>query len=69
MKLLALTHVSSRYFGREVESEARQLFPNTVVPSDFDIVEIPFRERGEPALIQRGARRGRASSVATVPET
>ncbi len=69
VKLLALTHVSSRYFGREVENEARQRFPNTVVPDDFDIVEIPFSERGEPTLIQRGARRGRASTVATVPET
>ena len=42
VKMLALTHVSSRYFGREVGDEARQLFPNTVVPGDFDIVEIPF---------------------------
>ena len=56
VKMLALTHVSSRYFGREAGDEARQLFPNTVVPGDFDIVEIPFSERGEPALVDRGAR-------------
>ncbi len=67
-KMLALTHVSSRYFGREVGDEARQLFPNTVVPSDFDIVEIPFSERGEPTLVTRGARPRRVSADAPVPE-
>jgi ribonuclease Z len=56
VKMMALTHVSSRYFGREVGDEARQLFPNTVVPGDFDVVEIPYPERGEPVLIHRGAR-------------
>ena len=61
VKMLALTHVSSRYFGREAGDEARQLFPNTVVPSDFDVVEIPFSERGEPVLIRRGARPGRTT--------
>ena len=57
--MLALTHISSRYFGAEVAEEARQLFPATVVPRDFDVIEIPFAERGEPVLVPRGARRGR----------
>lgn len=64
VKMLALTHVSSRYFGREAGDEARQLFSNTVVPGDFDIIEIPFPERGEPALIHRGARPRRGSADA-----
>jgi ribonuclease Z len=59
VRLLALTHISSRYFGNEAGDEARQLFPNTVVPRDFDIIEIPFVERGDPVLVPRGARRGR----------
>ena len=59
VRLLALTHISSRYFGNEAGDEARQLFPNTVVPRDFDIIEIPFVERGDPVLVSRGARRGR----------
>jgi len=63
VKMLALTHVSSRYFGREAGDEARQLFPNTVVPSDFDIIEIPFVERGEPTLVPRGARPNRPPAV------
>ena len=54
--LLALVHVSTRYFGHQVVEEARQLFPETVVPRDFDVVEIPFPERGQPRLVRSGAR-------------
>ena len=60
VRLLALTHISSRYFGGEAVDEARQVFPDTVVPRDFDVVEIPFPERGPPIHVPRGARRGRA---------
>ena len=28
------------------------MFPNTVVPRDFDAIEVPFPERGEPALVR-----------------
>ena len=28
------------------------LFANTVVPRDFDAIEVPFPERGEPALVK-----------------
>jgi ribonuclease Z len=55
VKLLALTHLSPRYFGPEIEREAREVFPNTVVPRDFDVVEIPFPERGDPQLVKGGA--------------
>jgi ribonuclease Z len=50
VRLLALTHLSTRYFPREVRDEARAVFPNTVVPRDFDEITVPFPERGEPAL-------------------
>jgi ribonuclease Z len=46
--LLALTHVSPRYSGRELRAEARAAFEHTIVPRDFDRVEIPFPERGGP---------------------
>jgi ribonuclease Z len=59
VRLLALTHLSTRYFGHEVEEEARDLFPDTVVPRDFDVVEIPFPERGVPELLRSGARSDR----------
>jgi ribonuclease Z len=64
-RLLALTHLSTRYFGHQVVEEARELFPDTVVPRDFDVVEIPFPERGPPALIRAGARASRRPE--TVP--
>ena len=54
--LLALVHLSSRYGGRAVEAEAREVFPNAVVPRDFDVIAVPFPERGGPELIARGAR-------------
>ena len=53
--LLALTHLSTRYAPSEVAAEARSVFPDTIVPRDFDLVEVPFRERGAPQLVKGGA--------------
>jgi ribonuclease Z len=55
VRLLALTHLSPRYLGGQVAREARAVFPDTVVPKDFDIIEIPFPERGGPHLLKGGA--------------
>jgi ribonuclease Z len=55
VKLLVLTHLSGRYFGPEIAREARAVFPDTVVPRDFDVIEIPFAERGVPSLVKGGA--------------
>ena len=57
--LLALTHLSNRYFGPEVAREARTIFPDTVVPKDFDVIDVPFAERGGPRLVKGGARQSR----------
>jgi ribonuclease Z len=56
VRLLALTHVSPRYFGKELAEEAREVFAATVVPRDFDVIEVPYPERGEPQLVKSGAR-------------
>ncbi len=56
VKLLALVHISSRYHVGKVIDEAREVFEPTVAPKDFDVIEIPFPERGEPALVPNGAR-------------
>jgi ribonuclease Z len=61
--LLALTHLSNRYFGPEIAEEARAIFPETVVPRDFDVVEIPYAERGAPQLVKGGASRRRDQEV------
>jgi ribonuclease Z len=57
--LLALTHLSNRYFGGEIAREASEVFAETVVPRDFDVVEAPFPERGSPQLVRDGARHQR----------
>ncbi len=57
--MLALVHVSSRYHVGAVLDEAREAFPNCHAVRDFDLVEIPFPERGEPRLIERGAKQQR----------
>jgi ribonuclease Z len=62
--LLVLVHVSPRYFGPEIEREARAIFPRAVVAGDFDIVDVPLPERGEPQLHRRAARPPRGGNVA-----
>jgi ribonuclease Z len=52
VRLLALTHLSTRYVGGEIRDEARAVFENTVVPRDFDVIDVPFPEKGEPELIR-----------------
>jgi ribonuclease Z len=63
--LLALTHLSNRYFGPEVAREARTIFAETVVPKDFDVIDVPFPERGVPRLVKGGVVHRRDE---TVPE-
>jgi ribonuclease Z len=67
--LLALTHLSNRYFGPEIAREAREIFPDTVVPKDFDVVEVPFAERGTPRLVKGGAlHRPEPEAVSSAPQ-
>lgn len=50
VKQLLLTHISARYLGKDavgLETEAKEVFPNTKIVKDFDVIEIPFNERGE----------------------
>jgi ribonuclease Z len=63
VSLLALTHLSSRYFGPEVAREARTIFPGTVVPKDFDIIAVRFQERGGPLLEKGGALQHRIEAT------
>jgi ribonuclease Z len=69
VRLLVLTHLSSRFLPRDIKGEARKVFENTIVPRDFDQLEIPFAERGEPIFHQGGAlaRDGRSAPVAADP--
>jgi ribonuclease Z len=59
VRLLALTHVSSRYAGGELRDEARELFAATESPRDFDTIEVPFPERGGASLVRWSERQAR----------
>ena len=63
VSLLALTHLSTRYFPRDVRDEARATFPATVVPRDFDAIDVPFPERGAPALVKAEREESSAGGV------
>jgi ribonuclease Z len=60
VRMLALTHVSTRYAGSEVRDEARAVFERTEVPRDFDVIDIPFPEKGDPELQRYDAEKARA---------
>jgi ribonuclease Z len=64
VSMLALTHLSSRYFGPVIEKEAREVFASSVVPRDFDQIEVPYRERGQPELLTPREARQRAREEA-----
>jgi ribonuclease Z len=67
VEMLALVHASTRYDVRELLAEARQVMPEAIAPRDYDVVEIPFPERGAPRLIERGAKGPRAPTAPAAP--
>jgi ribonuclease Z len=56
VKMLALVHISARYHVGKVLEEAREVFPDSVAPRDFDQIVVPLPERGSPRLVPNGAR-------------
>jgi ribonuclease Z len=64
VSLLALTHISARYGGRELREEARAVFAATELPRDFDTIEIPLADRGIPQLIRATPSRRREAASA-----
>ena len=67
VKLLALVHISSRYHVGKVLEEAKEVFEPTIAPRDFDVIDLPFPERGEPQLVQNGARERGGDSSQKLP--
>jgi ribonuclease Z len=60
VRLLALTHVSTRYAGGEIRDEAREIFGRTELPRDFDVIDVPLPEKGEPELHRFDAQQAHA---------
>jgi ribonuclease Z len=56
-RLLAITHVSTRYPGGSLRDQARAVFPATEAPRDFDTIEVPLPEKGPAQLIRWSERR------------
>jgi ribonuclease Z len=71
VRLLALTHISSRYGGGELRDEARAVFAATETARDFDTIEVPFPERGPATLVRWSERLAseRAQLQQAQPET
>jgi ribonuclease Z len=67
--MLALTHFSSRYPPAVLREEARAVFTPTVLPRDFDTIEIPLPERGPPALVRWKDRPAAEREPDTEPQT
>jgi ribonuclease Z len=64
VRMLALTHISSRYPGGDLREQAREVFAPTEAPRDYDTIEVPFPERGEPRLVRWSERRTREEAPA-----
>ena len=65
--LLALTHISTRHVGGEIAAEAVPEFAATVVPRDFDVIDLPLPERDRPHLLRNGERVEPAAPAAPAP--
>lgn len=68
VRLLALTHVSSRYAGGELRDEARAVFAATEAVRDFDTIDVPFPERGGATLVRWSERVARERAQAGAPD-
>jgi ribonuclease Z len=68
VRMLALTHISSRYPGGDLREEARSVFAATEAPRDFDTIEIPFPEKGPAELIRWSSRRSPPEQAGTTEE-
>jgi ribonuclease Z len=66
--LLALVHLSARHRPKEALAEAREAFEHTVLPRDFDVIDVPFPERGDPELLPGAGRASRAGAPAAAAD-
>lgn len=69
VRLLALTHISTRYPGGDLREEARPVFASTEAPRDFDTIDIPFPEKGPAQLIRWSGGRPPSESRAQAQDT
>jgi ribonuclease Z len=64
VRMLALTHLSTRHATPEVREQARAVFPAAEIPRDFDTIEVPFPERSGARLMSWSEVSAQARAVA-----
>lgn len=65
--LLALVHLSARHRPKDALAEAKEAFEHVVLPRDFDLIDVPFPERGDPVLHPGGGRQPRHDGAPGAP--
>ncbi|MBO9532860.1 MAG: ribonuclease Z [Solirubrobacteraceae bacterium] len=68
VRLLAVNHIAARVHAGEMEREVRAVFERSVVVRDFDEIELPLRDRGDP-VHRRWSERTPADRAATTKES
>lgn len=56
VKKLCLSHISARYMGnkaKKLESQAKKVFPNTILVNDFDQINIPMEGSENEIFIKK----------------
>lgn len=66
--LLVITHVAARVHGGQLEREAQAIFPNTIVARDFDEIELPLPDRGDPVHHRWSDRRREQAEAESAAE-
>ena len=54
VKQLLLNHISARYVGplaTQLQKDAASIFSNVKVVKDFDVIDVPFKKKGEKKLM------------------
>jgi ribonuclease Z len=64
VKLLVLNHVAARVHAGQLEREAREVFERTIVARDFDEIELPLPDRGDPVFHTWSDRRREQAEAA-----
>lgn len=67
--LLAVTHIAARVHAGQLEDEVRAVFPNAVVVRDFDEIELPLPDKGEPVHHRWSDRRREQAEAAAAAES
>ncbi len=62
--MLAVQHVAAKVHAGVLEQEVQAVFERSVVVRDFDEIEIPLRDRGEPTHRRWSERRSASSETA-----